>query len=422
MNAPTADEAAARAAAAPPGAARFGLRAHIPLLALVALALLLRGAWVMVRWMQDGAALSYDDERLHWSLARHLAQDATLVSDDGRLAARMPLYPAYLALFAWAGDVGVLLARLGQALLGAASVGLGYSAALALTSRRDAALLTAGLIAVDPYAVFFANLLLNEVLFTTLSVAFAAAGARLLRDPGACWPVVLLGPALVHVRPEAAGWVVLMWGVLGLTSGVSRMRVLRQAVLAATVLLLALAPWALRNHLMLGSTVWLSTNGGVTLFDGQGPQANGGSDQAFLQQAAHLRQLDEVQLDRALGRAAIEQMRSDPQRVLDLAWAKLLRTWSPWPNVAEHRSGWSGAASAVYTLTLLILGVFGAAALLRNRRARGVLLMALPIVYFTVLVCVFIGSVRYRIPLMPFLALLSGAALCWRAGTQAAGR
>ena len=46
------------------------------------------------------------------------------ITDDGRFVARMPLYPAFLALFAWAGTGGVLFARLAQVFLGAATAWL----------------------------------------------------------------------------------------------------------------------------------------------------------------------------------------------------------------------------------------------------------------------------------------------------------
>lgn len=136
-----------------------------PIVLVVAAALILRVAWVLMCWRQGGAALEFDDERLHWQLAVNLVRDGLLVSDDGRAAARMPAYPLYLAAFAGLGETGVLLARLGQALLGAACAGVACAWVRSAVGPR-AGLLAGVLVAVDPFGVFFCNLLLNEVAFS----------------------------------------------------------------------------------------------------------------------------------------------------------------------------------------------------------------------------------------------------------------
>ena len=76
---------------------------------------------------------------------------------------------------------------------------------------------------IDPFLIFFSNLLLTEVLFVLLSVALlrAAVGLVVVKRAGgsvarAVWAVGLLGVAAVMVRPSAAGWIVLLWGVLWL--------------------------------------------------------------------------------------------------------------------------------------------------------------------------------------------------------------
>jgi hypothetical protein len=89
---------------------------------LTVIALTLRAGWVLYRWVAGGAESAYPDEDVHWQLARNLVHHGWLITDDGRLAARMPLYPLFLALFAGLGTSGVLIARLAQAEIGRAHV------------------------------------------------------------------------------------------------------------------------------------------------------------------------------------------------------------------------------------------------------------------------------------------------------------
>ncbi|MBU0618517.1 MAG: glycosyltransferase family 39 protein, partial [Planctomycetes bacterium] len=187
---------------------------------IFAAAFALRVAWVLSCWSRSGPVLEFPDEALHWQLASNLVADGTLVTDDGRFAARMPGYPLFLALFAWASETGVLIARLAQALLGAATAWIGYSFVEKTLDRR-AALIAGVLLCVDPYTVFFTNLLLTEVLFIFLAVVLAACALSLVcRSAKAPWwaasGVALSGAAAVMTRPSAAGWILLLWIVLWL--------------------------------------------------------------------------------------------------------------------------------------------------------------------------------------------------------------
>lgn len=382
-------------------------------LAVFGLALALRGGWIAYRWWSRGGALEFDDERLHWQMACNLVVRGELVSDDGRAAARMPLYPLYLALWAWGGAAGVLAARLGQALFGALTAWLVYRWATESLSRR-AGVIAGTLVAIDPFAVFFCNLLLNESLFTLIAVALGVSVWRLVCAApaaprrAALVGAVLLGPAAVLTRPEALGWLALLWLAL-LWWGRWNRASIAQVGLCAAALIAALLPWAVRNRLVLGRTIWLSTNGGVTLYDGLGPQADGSSNQAFLRHMPELAALSEVQRDEHLRRAALRSVLDNPAGALRLAAVKFLRTWNLIPNVAGHRGGASAWVSAAFMVMVLFCAVLGVVRADLPPRLMSV--WFLPVLYFTAVSCVFIGSVRYRVPLMPFLELAAAAGL-----------
>lgn len=373
-----------------------------PGLAIFALAAAIRAVYVLIRWSSHGAALEFPDEELHWQLADNLVRHHSLVSNLSYYAQRMPVYPVFLAPFAIMGEGGALVAKLTQALLGGATAWLAYRWVRAAVGGR-AAIIAGMLVCFDPYTIKFADLLLTEVLFTLIGVALAFSGWAMICARGdapraAIWATALLGPAAVMTRPSAAGWILLLWCVVAFADRNRRRGVRRAAVNVATFVI-AILPWGIRNHIVLGDFAWLSTNGGITLFDAQGPQADGSSNQAFIDEMPDVSHLDEVSRDRGFRDLAIAEMRGDPARVLRLAWTKLLRTWNPFPNVKTYSGGWIGWISAAWTIPI---GLAAVMSLWRRRDALAVMLW-LPVLYFTFVHCVYIGSLRYRIPLMPFL-------------------
>ncbi len=389
-------------------------------------ALLLRLAWVLTCWTTNGPSLEFDDERLHWDVARNLIQHGEMMSSDGRYAARMPAYPLFLAVFAGFGDAGILLARLAQAGLGAASAAVAYWLARGVAGRAGG-LLAGLLVAFDPYAIFFTNLLLTEVPFTLVVLGLPACAWRLVVVARPAWGaftgVAVLGPTAIMLRPSAAGWIILLWALLLITRRFSRQAGVQTALFAA-ILAFLMAPWGLRNQAAIGAWAWLSTNGGVTLYDALGPQADGSSNQAFLNEMPELSGLDEVARDRLLRERACDELRRDPGRAWRLAGIKFLRTWSLIPHVTNYRGGTVALASAAYTLLVLILaGVGLLRCLARWARPTTIAyhaLLWLPVVYFTLVHSLFIGSLRYRVPLMPLLALAAATVLLTR--PQRAGR
>ncbi len=392
-----------------------------PILLLLALALLPRLIWVGYQTTASRTPFEYPDEALHWQLAENLVRQGALVSDDGRYAARMPAYPLALAPFAILNSLGAAgpdLARLAQAVLGAFTAAIAAGWAGAAGGAR--AFWLVGLAAAfDPFAIFFSSLLLTEVLFTFLAVA---AAALIWRQSDPRTPprtdielaIALLLTTGLMTRPSAAGWVLALAAISVLAAGRAADR-FRRAVLLVIVAVACLLPWGLRNQALLGDPAWLSTNGGVTLYDAQGPQADGSSNQAFLaelRQRPELVNLGEAEFDRALRDLAIRQMRRDPRRVLSLAVTKILRTWSLTPNVAEYRSGPAALAGAAYTTMVLAGAVGGLVALLispSRRRVRGLRLLVglawLATIYFSLVHCIYVGSLRYRVPLMPLLCV-----------------
>jgi hypothetical protein len=182
----------------------------------------------------------------------------------------------------------------------------------------------------------------------------------------------------------------------------------------------ALVPWAIRNHRVVGQWVWTSTNGGITRYDGFNPDATGASDQSFVAAMPQLRHMSETQRDHYLSEQAQQFMRENPQRSLQLAGEKVLRTWSPRPLSSEFSRPVYVAAALAYSLPfdlLVVLGLFYDARLGKSAK----LLLLSPAIYLTVAAAASVGSLRYRIPAEVPMSVVGAAGAMSLITTQTRG-
>ena len=92
--------------------------------------------------------------------------------------------------------------------------------------------------------------------------------------------------------------------------------------------------------------------------------------------------------------------------------SKLLRTWSPVPNMPEARAEahywWASLVAYIIVMGGATLG-----AVVLARQPRQLLLLAAPVLYVTLMHMIIVGSVRYRLPIEPMLYVMAGIALAW---------
>ena len=378
-----------------------------------------------------GKPCVFGDTTIYVALAKTIQAGTTYeVSQWGvpHYALRTPGYPAFLAgCFAVFGP-SLLIVRLAQAVLGVVAVALvgrltGAVGGGSDRSGRTPAGLALGLVAVEPFVVALAALVLSEAVFLPLMMAGLWGLARLWADPistdspASSWIAGLTGAAMggaILARPSWALFVPLILVVWVVATDRTRRPVaLRDAALVALATALVMAPWWVRNGRVIGRLVPTALWVGASLYDGINPEADGSSDMRFVDDP-EVRALGEVEQDRVFRERSLRFARDQPGRVLELALIKFGRFWSPWPNAETLRNPWIAAGSAVVTLPvfgLIVLGVWD-----RRRDVRALALLAGPLVYFCGLHLVFVSSIRYRIPgLVPAMGL-AGFGLVWLIG------
>jgi len=326
---------------------------------------------------------------------------------EQRKAQRPPLYPLFMILC----GRSVLAIRLVQAAIGAASCLLIFRLCKLLFDSEAVARLAAVGLAVEPFNVFFTGLALTETLYTALLLGIMLLLARLLKDR-LLWPAVaagvltglgtLLRPALLLFPP----FLLLFFLVL--------MRPLRDALLRWVLLLVCamavVSPWTIRNFIVLGTFVPTTTQGGESLWESNNPKADGGPmmDQGIFPE--DLDKLPEVERDRALGRAAREFILANPGKFLELCARRFARFWNVRPNFEGYQTPLYNAISLLGTVPLYILAIVGLVMACRTDW-RPALLCLVPVLYTCGLHLVFVASVRYRTPIVPYLLCLAAAGL-----------
>lgn len=405
------------------------------------IALLARGGFGTFRLVRSNglAQLEFPDEEQYWMIASSLADGDGMRDELGFRAGRMPLYPSLLAPFSQLPR-GVILAKVMQWMIGAAAASL--CCALGGRLLSPAVGLVAGLlVALDPFLIFFSSLLLTETIFVAALLLCWLAATPLLdgaasvgdrdsderpaHNPLRAWVLLGLAGALaVHARESTILLIppliaLLLWRRRpGASASRSQpggfSRELLGAAIAGSCIVASLLPWAVRNKSVLGEYVWLTTRGGISLYDGLQQGTTGESDLGDVKDAPAVQHLGELERDAHFRRAAIEEMRRDPARVLRLARTKIGRMWNPFPNVETYQSPLVRLVSAAWTLPTFALGTAGIVLLVRRKGRRGaivVIFLLLPALYLTAVHAVFVGSVRYRLGAIPMLHLLAAFAL-----------
>ncbi len=398
------------------------------LVVIVVLAVAARaGMLVFAEWRPS--AFDFPDSHRYVSVARNIAAGLGPIESEDVRAGTDPVYPGILSIGVWLGaddDAAVMrFGRFVNVVFGVISVAL-----LALFARRFvgdvAALFAAAILAVDPIMVFFNALVLTETVYVALVLAGFLALTRLGGRRGRLWGAaagLALGVATV-TRSSSLFLPVLVlpfaWHLAGgdpIAPVEGTKRLGRRCVVSLcymATICAVLVPTIARNYGLFGHFVPVRTGSGASLMEGLGPWADGAPGMDRIVYPAFPHGANEYDRDVICRSAALEWAWDHPGRALALAWAKLRRTWSVAINASDY-SSWFHILVAWLTVfpefLLAICGVW----LLRRRPAVLALLLVVA-AYFTLLHMVFVGSVRYRVPAMPFVFVLAGVGVerLWR--------
>jgi tetratricopeptide (TPR) repeat protein len=412
-------------------------RFHRSLVVVIGLGLAWRSAYVLAQPASDPTfSRPMLDGAIYLEWARALARGEGGPPGAYYLA---PLYPHVLALFLRGfGESFLLLYLLQQAwsVATAAFIGLAGRAAIGAPGALAAAalyLLYGGL-------QYFASVPLGETL-----ALFPLMVAVLTFRRGGKGPALAAGVAIgiaALARPN-----LLLVPALWLAVGVAGRHWARAGLLAAGVTL-AVLPVAARNYIVSGHLVLISSNGGITAYQGNGPGAEGiftrtqglsGRIEAQRQEATTLArqrsglELDPVEADGWWGREALRVRAADPLgtvKLLAFRLALLLDSrehsldYSPALDTNPWRLHWRLGAAGEGDLVPfgLLVGLAAAGLVLVGLRGSGGWETWTAIAACAATPLLFYVSSRYRLPTAALLTLPAGAGLAAVLGREAGSK
>lgn len=422
-------------------------QARVVLIVLTALAVGLRLAYAAT--VKEADAIVGWDGWEYLSYARSILAGTSDAYVTHLNSIRPPFYPLFLAGCTLITTAVVPFVQFLQSLFGGAHVVLAYRT-VRLVSCNRGALVAAALIAFCPHLVFLSAFLYTETLFALLLWAglyfFVRAAVPLARRS-----VVLLvvSAALLGLAALTRPTVLLLAPVLALILLIGpRFRfelptgtMAQRFLVFAGVFVAIVTPWMFRNLAIHGEFTLAPRHGAFILAFGNSPKLLGvyeaeTVDEYYSRQNALTAQF-EVEGGIPQSEWLIEPkrfVREDTTQWLRLEMHKMLHFWTPWVNPMLYSAS-VVALSAVYSVPVFLVGLFGLGRLLKHRPPLGRPLLAVIGIGFLTGGLIFHTQVRYRVPFVDIaLALAAATVFCRRddgaavnaggdaAGTESSGR
>ena len=397
---------------------------------IAALGLGLRLAAALNRWQPErGDAYGY--EQLARALYESGSYSAHGIGEPSDYSPGAPLF--FAAVHVVTGGVHPELALAALAIVGTLAVPIVYLIARRLAGPSAGA--AAGLVGAAAMAVYPVLINQHRAFLTEPLAAPCVAGAVLAalwafdrrRPLGWAAPGLLLGLTAL-IRPE---YLVVGVGFTGVAVWASRRQGLRAALTAAAALLIAfaavLAPWTVRNYVVLDRVVPVSTGGGKALFVGTylpGRGSNRKTKDVLSAEYGSARidvfgriagRYPGLERDQALARAARDNVRKYVrEQPLEYAGMFVEKAYGMWSRTAMDRI--RHPVTRVVHWALLLLALLACGRLIASRRVE-TLIVGLPIGLITLTSALLFAPPRRHVPLMPVVIALSAVGAVWVAST-----
>jgi hypothetical protein len=388
---------------------------------------------------------------------------------DGMVTAtayRPPLYPWLLSWFVGNGSLWLPGVAVLHVLLGCVTSLLTWDIARRLTQARSKASMAiawiAGMmVALDPILLRQSSLLMTETAATFMAVVIWWIWLLAIRKEGdlGLLSAIALGSLLGLSCLLRSSWLVWCPILIGLSvfarypfhrnrsrqSRAGSELVCRNEMVLIAVMFLVLVPWAVRNRVVLGSTIWTTTHGGYTLLLANNPvlfkhyEEDGGSrkwDEDRFHRRWSQRGAGDPRLsdfwDAAEVRGPamlISNEVIDDQLASQSAWATILRSpalfakacfirigwfWAFWPSSEQASWPLRMAIGTWYGLSILLFAYGSARGILgwwTCRIAESVASRWLPavalVIGLTAVHAVYWSNMRMRAPLIPIVAVVA---------------
>lgn len=319
----------------------------------------------------------------------------------------MPVYG--IISYLMGGDATL---RLFDVIVSVATVWLIFRLAEIVWGSAVAPIIAGVVAAIYPHFIFFALSELTETIFMALICGTYLLYYKRRWIPGHFVLVlsILTKPSVELLAPL----LILTFAII-----VHRMtyrQALAQVSLLALVYVILMSPWWYHNYQRYGEFVRLAPSDGYPLYAGNNPMnqtggglgmSNGTGDVDF----TGFKQFQgAVEKNTALRDAALDYIANNPMRFVEMAGIKFIRFWRLWPYAPQYKTPLTIIVSLASYGICLIFSIASLFMYIRTRW-RPLIPMLMFAAYLTAVHMITIGSVRYRIPIEPFLLVIASASM-----------
>jgi len=365
----------------------------------------------------------------------------------GNWLLRGPLYSIVLWIIYSFTGIHFLAVRIFQALLDSGTCLMVIYLGRLLFNNKSG-LISGLLYSIYPFFIYFTGILLSENLFIFLIVATILFGIKfqqkieiknLILFSVSLGLLILCRPiAQIYLFPFCM-WVIYLMYRLKL----SRSQILLFGLSLLLFSLVTIAPWSYRNYKVHNKFIFISTGGGRMFWYGNGPHAtlsgtkpfpeemnnkllelNGhepnNEDYNFSEAKAYMDKNSEIfdniyinyERSQYLYQEAFQYIFDNPKVFLKNYFKKLILFWSPISisrTINDYNTNYHQLAGSLAYLFILLFFILG---IVQKRKDFHKYLLLYIVVLFNMFgVSLFSTSVRYRIPIDPFLILFASSAL-----------
>ena len=366
------------------------------------------------------------DEKEYIYLASKLADGGEFLDSNNEWSTKAPLWPFVLSVLFRLFGHGLLIPHLLNCLLGAFIIWLGFKLAWELTGDRSTGLMTAALLALYPGLIIYSDILQTETIYIVFILLAFLYLAKLQRTPDVHNAVFfgVFAAAATLTRAVYFGFFILML-MVAVWIYRDKVRIYGwKLLLAASVWVLLLTPWTVRNYDIHRTFVPVSSWGGISFLLGNNPYSTGtwsskpGFESWFNAKAEEdgidLPNSTEIQRSTLGQKLAIEFISSDPLGAAKLAIKKFYMHWIyPITNSDSNRK--LQAIAVIGDIALYSLAGIGFIATSYRKTFAPVFAA---IVFFTLLQVIMHCEARYRLPIMPLIAIGTAMGVAMAADTR----
>jgi hypothetical protein len=339
------------------------------------------------------------------------------VANGTATAWEMPFTSILFALFYKIGGSEsnlIIITRVFQSLLLILQAILLYKISIKIFADKLSAFLTFIVVLFYPYFIYYQGLLLSETLFnTSLIISFYfiyswyEKGFKIDRN------FILSNIFLIisiYIKATLSFLVPVLLASFYFINKYNIKYTLKIFLYSFIIYILSMSFWWVRNYSIFDEFVAFTNTSAYNLYLGNNPYNRyGGCDWGSDVDKKVVKRISkipsEVQKNKEYKKEAIEFIKENPYRFIQLAFLKLQRFYSIVPNADGFNGGYYKWISIFSYGIIFILFLFSV--LYHMKEYKKLSAIYILFVYFTLIHMLVIASLRYRLPLEPFMILLS---------------